>query len=456
MNGDGIPDLIVANSGGNNVLVYPGLGNGQFGPPVGGTTGFPVGTDPTGLTVHDLNGQPDLLVADTGSNQVSVLLGQGTGSSWTLIPGPRIQTDAGPVAAVVGDLLGDGQTDLAVANSQADNVQIFPGVGGGFFDDKSQATKTFAVGQNPANLFLGTFSGLGQGLATLNAGSNDGTLISNIPSANPVIQTFPTGGNSPTTGFAGNFSGSGFTDLVVGNNGDGHLALLLGGIGGLSLSQSLSSAAAPNPTAVSFGGLNDGVLSFYVSTAGHEAALQMTFDLSDAATIVGPGSAPLFGPSPAPIVTIVEVAQLNGSSGSVLDLIATLVTVTMVPGNLESEEESAAGGALLAAFSPGTATGLGQKLGVSQVDQSGGAEPRRRESGRFQPPLHWPMAQWNGLPPGSVSRRAWMRPGKSFARRMAGRKGAASTGEQGKASAAPREEPPASLRRTVASRFVAI
>ncbi len=53
MNGDGIPDLIVANSGGNNVLVYPGLGNGQFGPPVGGTKGFPVGTDPTGLTVAE-------------------------------------------------------------------------------------------------------------------------------------------------------------------------------------------------------------------------------------------------------------------------------------------------------------------------------------------------------------------------------------------------------------------
>src|ERR1019366_6849379 len=84
MNGDGIPDLIVANSGGNNVLVYPGLGNGQFGPPIGGTTGFAVGTDPTGLTVANLNGQPDLLVADTGSNDVSVLLGQGTGSSWMM------------------------------------------------------------------------------------------------------------------------------------------------------------------------------------------------------------------------------------------------------------------------------------------------------------------------------------------------------------------------------------
>ena len=73
-------------------------------------------------------------------------------------------------------------------------------------------------------------------MATLNAGSNDGTLISGLGSANPVIQSFPTGGDSPTTGFAGDFTGDGFTDLVVGNNGDGHLALLLGGPGGLSLS----------------------------------------------------------------------------------------------------------------------------------------------------------------------------------------------------------------------------
>ena len=167
---DVIPDLVVANSGGNNVLVYPGLGNGQFGPPINGTEGFPVGTDPTGLTVADLNGQPDLLVADTGSNDVSVLLGQGSGSSWTMIPGARVQTDAGPVALVVGDLLGGTQTDLAVANSGANNVQVFPGVGGGFFNDQTTATTTIPVGQAPSSLFLGNFNGLGQGLATLNAG----------------------------------------------------------------------------------------------------------------------------------------------------------------------------------------------------------------------------------------------------------------------------------------------
>ena len=284
MNGDGIPDLIVANSGGNNVLVYPGLGNGQFGSPINGTKGFPVGTDPTGLTVADLNGQPDLLVADTGSNDVSVLLGQGSGSSWTMISGPRVRTDAGPVAMAVGNLLGGTQTDLAVANSGANNVQVFPGIGGGFFNNQPQATRTYAVGQARPLCSWGISTGSGQGLTTLNPGSNNGTLITGIGSATPVTQSFPTGGDSPTAGFAGDFNGNGFTDLVVGNNGDGQLALLTGGPGGLSLSQTLSSAEAPAPTALSFAGVSDGLLSFYVSTAGHEAAASLAFNLG-----AGPG-----------------------------------------------------------------------------------------------------------------------------------------------------------------------
>ncbi len=85
----------------------------------------------------DVNGDgiPDLVVANTGSNDVSVLLGQGTGSSWTMVAGPRIKTDAGPVAVAVGDVLGNGQLDLAVANKAANNVEVFPSLGSGFFND---------------------------------------------------------------------------------------------------------------------------------------------------------------------------------------------------------------------------------------------------------------------------------------------------------------------------------
>ena len=100
---------------------------------------------------------------------MSILLGQGSGSSWTLVPGPRISTDAGPVAVAVGNILGNGTQDLAVANQQADNVQVFTGVGGGFF---TQTPTTYAVGQAPDGLFLGDFSGSGTQIATLNGGSN--------------------------------------------------------------------------------------------------------------------------------------------------------------------------------------------------------------------------------------------------------------------------------------------
>ena len=94
-----------------------------------------------------------------------------------MIPGPRVQTDAGPVALAVGDLLGGGETDLAVANNGADNVQVFPGVGGGFFNDQAKAVTTYPVGQAPSGLFLGNFNGSGTSIATINSGSNDVTLI---------------------------------------------------------------------------------------------------------------------------------------------------------------------------------------------------------------------------------------------------------------------------------------
>ena len=78
LTGNGIMDLVTANSSSNTVSVFLGNGDGTFQSPVT----YAVGTDPTAVTVGDFNGDGklDLAVANYGSNTVSVLLGNGNGT----------------------------------------------------------------------------------------------------------------------------------------------------------------------------------------------------------------------------------------------------------------------------------------------------------------------------------------------------------------------------------------
>jgi hypothetical protein len=247
LNGDGILDLVVANSGANNILVYPGLPGGGFGPEVNGGKGFFAGTNPASITIKDLNGDgiPDLVVANEGSNDVSILLGQGSGSDWTLVPGPRLKAGAGPVSTTVADVMGNGIPDILVANSQSNNVFLLPGVGGGFFND--QHPEIFATGIDPRQALVGDFTGTGQlDLVTVNAGSNDLTFF---PGFGPG-RSIGSGGETPVMAVAADFNGDGITDLLVANNGDGRIALLAGGPDGPSLTQTFSQAGVPHPSAL--------------------------------------------------------------------------------------------------------------------------------------------------------------------------------------------------------------
>src|SRR5205823_3184337 len=76
-NGDGNLDLVIANQGSNNVSILLGNGVGKFS----GPANFAVETDPSSLAIADFNGDGnlDLAVANRGGS-VSILLGNGTGS----------------------------------------------------------------------------------------------------------------------------------------------------------------------------------------------------------------------------------------------------------------------------------------------------------------------------------------------------------------------------------------
>ena len=111
--------------------------------PIPISTSFPQ-ANPTAIVAGDFNGdgRTDLAVANYGSNDVSVLLGNGDG---TFQPQVTYAVGSGPVALVAGDFTGDGRTDLAVANSGDNDVSVLLGNGDGTF----QPQVTYAVGYRP-------------------------------------------------------------------------------------------------------------------------------------------------------------------------------------------------------------------------------------------------------------------------------------------------------------------
>ncbi len=83
----------------------------------------------------------------------------------------RRDFDAGtrPNSVAPGDFNGDGVQDLAVANSGSNNVSVLLGNGDGSF----QAARNFAVGNTPVSVAVGDFNGDGVlDLAAANAGSD--------------------------------------------------------------------------------------------------------------------------------------------------------------------------------------------------------------------------------------------------------------------------------------------
>jgi hypothetical protein len=125
INGDGKPDLLVANLDSKTVGVLLGNGDGTFQAVVTSASGGQYAESVAAADV-DGNGKPDLLVLNefcggTDIGCVGVLLGNGDG---TFQPAVTFSSGGEALAMAVADVNGDGKPDVAVANYNAVGVLL--------------------------------------------------------------------------------------------------------------------------------------------------------------------------------------------------------------------------------------------------------------------------------------------------------------------------------------------
>lgn len=165
VNGDGALDFLTANLGSNNISVLVGNGRGGFAAARGSPVPviFPGDPSSRGLGPHllatgDFNGdaRPDLAVTAHDSNDLIILLNDGRGS-FAAAPGSPFPLVRGPQAhnhgLAVADANADGHLDLATSNCNGNSVSVLLGNGQGGF--RPAAGSPYAVGRCPYPLALG-------------------------------------------------------------------------------------------------------------------------------------------------------------------------------------------------------------------------------------------------------------------------------------------------------------
>jgi hypothetical protein len=319
--GDGKLDVVTANNGSNNVSILPGTG-GAFGSPIvlGG------GSGPAGVAVGDFNndGKLDFAVSNNTGGDIWVYSKTGPGFSFSV---PSVHpVGAGLTSLATGDLNGDGLLDLVagLGSPSPNRVAVLLGqVAGGF----GGATLYPVSGTLPKGIVVADLNNDGfLDVATTNWSSNSASIFQGN-GAGALAEVFVAGvGTRPEMIVAEDFNDDGTLDLATANSQGGGTVTVLVAAGTFSYGATTypSAPGAFGIAAADFTGdgqidlvttnaSGDMVLLFVGTGAGAFTAARSVFTPGLIADAAEPGDFNRDG--------ILDLAVANATGGSVRVLV---------------------------------------------------------------------------------------------------------------------------------------
>lgn len=217
-NQDGPADLAVTNQNANNVSILLGDGTGGFR----GKIDVAAGGSPQRIAAADLDGDGklDLVLPIQAGDAVAVLFGDGTGG---FAEPAMFHVEGGPFMPVIADFNSDGRLDLAVTTRTAGSrrVAVLSGNGMRRFSAPSYygrfASSPIALGAGDFNRD-GTLDLAAGGGSNVPSGANNLAVLLGDGKGGFGTPSYYTVGQDPQSMSLTDFNGDGFLDIAISNS----------------------------------------------------------------------------------------------------------------------------------------------------------------------------------------------------------------------------------------------